>query len=804
MLFTACCASTSAFAQTTRPADPRPAHMLADQMVDEAFSYTRDPSVPAAEAAERAALLLELASRVSPEDPRILRLLAEAAHAAHRSETERSALRALIRNDPGDLVAQVNYLDFVAGATEALDERARIYKAAFDTQALDPQIRSEMAVRLARIATERGDAPAAKELLRQALALNDVNVGALREGVRMAENAPDQRVGALAALLAASPYQPDAWLALARLLESANLHRQAADALIASIEQTQRDGGQPAADLFQEMAVELAIAARRAEAAPVLQQLAQLEDAPLSALVAARLVANEMVEMPASTEPSPPPATAPARSARGAGPAPVRPAAPRMPDYTLILRRRLLDSLKEKNLANLASAAWIELSVMPVTSRDVEGWLNDYAALAPEKGAKDETLARLRGWWLLRQGKAAEAQAALAPLAEADPLAQLGLARSLVDQGKHDEAVRQFQDLWRQQPAGLFALQIAQAARLAGISLPETKLAAQYAASISVIPTGFWTVYRQPRDLELVSPGDLQPRYGIGDPMTLTVQITNVSNRPLPVGADGAIKTTIGVTDVVRDVKAMGMYAVENLQRVYRLPPRGTIRGTIRLDQGRVGNLFASNPIRSFENSFSIITAPRGTTDAPQLGLGGQVITLQPPGVLRLGVVVNAQSVNTDLDAIFRDMNSDDPQKQLVSISVTCALLSQLGPISNDPASKSEVARGLLCRALLPMIKNPSPIVRTWTVRAIPATGLTPDLAAAAHALDNDPDPIVRAAWATNEVVMAGDDAAQRAKTIATIQGQASQEPDALVKAWMRSVVNELTPASRPASQPAP
>jgi tetratricopeptide (TPR) repeat protein len=775
--------------------------MLADQIVDEAFSYTRDPNANPADSAERAALLLELASRVRPDDARILRLLAEAAHAAGRSDAERSALRALIKADPGDLVAQVGYLDFVAGATQAIDERARIYKAAFDSQALDPQIRSEMAVRLARIAGERGDTPAAREFLGQALTLNDVNVGALREWVRMTEKSPDERVRALAALLAANPYQPDAWLTLARLLETAGLHRQAGDALIAFIEQTQKDGGQPNADTFEEMAMELAIASRRAEAYPVLAQLASLEDAPLSVLVAARLVANEIVNIPTPAEPTTTgPATAPAaRTSRTVVPAP-RPRSDK-PDLTLILRKRLLDSLKQKTPAALADAAWIELSVMPTPSLDVESWLNDYAAAAPNKGADDKTLARLRGWWLLRQGKTAEAQAALAPLADSDPLAQLGLARALGDQNKRDEAARQFNDLWSHHPTGMFALQVMQAARAAGVTLAETRVATQYASDLAAIPQAFWTAHRQPRDLELLSPDDLRPRYKIGDPITLNVQITNTSGRALPVGPDGAIKSTVGIIGVVRNAPAIGMYAIENLQRVYRLPPRGTIQATLRLDQGRLGSLFTANPIRTLENTFSLITAPRGTPEQAMFGLGGQVVTIQPPGITRVGVTLNAQSAGSDLDAIFREINGDDPQRQLVAIAITSALLGQLGPVASDPAASSETARQLLSRALLPMIKSPSPIVRAWTLRYLPAKGLSPELAAASHAMDSDPDPIVRASWATNEVIVASDDPAARKTTAAAILNQAGMEPDPVVKAWMRSIVKDLNPP--PGSQPA-
>ncbi|HVX86583.1 MAG TPA: hypothetical protein VH253_17510 [Phycisphaerae bacterium] len=796
------------------------ARMLADQLVDEAFGYTRDPKAPEAQSSLRASLLLEFASRLDPSDARILKLLVEASQVAGRGDVQRSALRALIKADPGDMVAQVEYLDFLAGATQALDERARVYQSALDTQSLDPTVRSEMAVRLARIAEERGDQAGARALLGQAMKLNDVNVRALREWVRMTEKKPDERVEALSALLTADPYEPDGWMALARLLESAGVHGRAADALSTAIEQSQKDGGQPPADLFQELAVELAISARRAEAAPIIDALAKLRDAPLSALVAARLIANEYVAVPGSLTGANPPASAPATQPATAASQPRRaigfidvpPAPARVPgqlDYTMILRRKLLDDMQSKTPEALAQAAWVELSVMPEPSRDVESWLNDYATAVGKDAATDKTLARLRGWLLLRTGKAAAAQAALAPLADADPLAQLGLARALIELHQSAEAARQLQDLWRQYPQGIFALQIAQAARSAQIPLADTVLATRYAGVVGDIPPDFWAAQRQPRDIELLSPADLDPRYNLGQPILLDLTITNVSNHPLPVGPDGAIKTSIGVVGVagigmagMGGGKPLGLYALENLQRVYRLAPRGQIKASIRLDQGRLGTLFTSQPMNSFNLTFSLITAPRGNPEKPEYGLGGQVVTVQPPGVLHVGIPLTPETANAELDTVFRAITNGTPEQQLNAIAVASALLATLPPPGNDPAAKVEVVRKMLCNALLPPLRSPSAVTRAWTLRYLPATGLTSDLASAVQSLNDDPDPIVRAAWATNEVVLGESAPGQREPAIQAIRQQEGMEADPVAKAWMRTILEELVPPSS-ASGPA-
>ncbi len=363
--------------------------MAAHQFVTIAYNRTRNTTISAALAAEEGTVLLRAAQRLEPGNVHTLKLLAEAAGSAGQTDVEREALRALIKNDPGDLVAQVKYIDLMASGTQAIDERARTYQSAFDKGALDPQIRSEMGLRLAKIAEERGDAAGAMGLLTKAIQLNDVNVRALREMVKLSDGSAGERMTAVVALLSANPLEPDAWVEGSRVLAGVNMFSPAADFLTTGLEQVQLTGQQVGADMYLELAIDLAAGGRPAAAYPILNSLSKLPDAPMSALVAATLLSREYT----------PPITGPASQ-------------PASEDLAGRIEKMLVDQTKGKDVSAeaLADAVWVELAVLPAVGGETENWLKRYEEMV---GAEDVGLMRLKGWWLLRAGKAEEARGLL-------------------------------------------------------------------------------------------------------------------------------------------------------------------------------------------------------------------------------------------------------------------------------------------------------------------------------------------------------------------------------------------------------
>ena len=73
---------------------------------------------------QQAEVFLEGAQKIEPTNVHTLKLLVEAAAATGNAGVQREALRNLVRQDPGDLVAQVKYIDFLAASAET-NMRAR-------------------------------------------------------------------------------------------------------------------------------------------------------------------------------------------------------------------------------------------------------------------------------------------------------------------------------------------------------------------------------------------------------------------------------------------------------------------------------------------------------------------------------------------------------------------------------------------------------------------------------------------------------------------------------------------------------
>ena len=54
-------------------------------------------------------------------------------------------------------------------------------------------------------------------------------------------------------------------------------------------------------------------------------------------------------------------------------------------------------------------------------------------------------------------------------------------------------------------------------------------------------------MHREPRELVLISAGIQKSPVSLGEPAILTIRLTNTTNNPLPVGAEGIVKTTLAM-----------------------------------------------------------------------------------------------------------------------------------------------------------------------------------------------------------------------------------------------------------------
>jgi hypothetical protein len=635
----------------------------------------------------------------------------------------------------------------------------------------------------------------------------------------------------LIALLNVNPYEPSAWIEMSNVLGASGVHDRAADCLVVGMEQQALSGMQSPGDLYLQLALEYAAAGRTAEASRVLGGLSRLEDAPLSVLMAAELLSHEYASPlrgprgtsgtePATQEMTPamlraqadkgealPDRAAEAREAAPAASAPAT--APAEPLASRIMKslNKAIDA-QPKEAGPLAEGVWVELSGLAEVTPEAATWLKAYAGMV---SADDATLARLKGWQLLREKKFAEAQAALSKLAAADPLAQLGLARSLIEQNKIPEAAKQLQDLWNSHPTGLLAFQVAQTARMAHIQLTATVMAQQMIEAFRALPRRNMTAHRDPKDQELVMVSLPQRVYARGEPGMLTVRLTNTGEGAAPVGPDGVIKTTLGLHGGTRGMNAqsLGMFEVEGLQRVYRLERNATIEATVRADFGPLGDLLSLQPTQTLTVGMRAVVAPRGDTRGALAGLGGQIVGVAD--FERSGIPLKMDV----LQKLVQDVGSLPLDKQMLRAELISTLYMAIPkdpeapPRNAQETSEREAMaafRGAVVNVLLDCVKSPSPLMRAWMLQNIPPSGVNEGIQSAVDAMGSDPDRLVRMEWGIRQVVLARMSAKapeMRQRAVSQMEKARDAEKDAGVKAWLTMLLEDEKAAESAAAKAA-
>ncbi len=757
-----------AAAQTQSASDAAATH-LAGLLANDARDLLRNPALPPDVAAAQAAILLQFSVKLDGSDLHTQRLLAETARLAGKTDVQRLALRAVIAADPGDLVSQVHYIELLAADSQTMEARAALYQNALAATTIDPQIRSEIAVRLAHLAEDRGDVAQAKDYLIQALKLNDINIGALRDEARFAAEATgpgavDIHMQALSALLVANPYQPDAWLQVGHECQIAGVHDRAAEFMETASEQMQMNGTSPPGEFYLNLAMEQAIAGQRAKAFPLASGLAQLPNAPLEALLLSEVLSQSLPPQPApATTATTTPSTKPAF------------------DRAAEIRKRLAEMAKDTSDASaLANAAGADLTIMAQPGPDTVAWIAAYGALVDPT---DTTLARLNGWLLLRQGNLEEARAALEKIAPTDPLAQVGLARLQIKQNKSDAARDILQKLWNGNPHGLLALQVSVAAAAGNIKLADAPPAKQMRAAIGRLTSGLSGMHTEPHDAELISTYLRKSSVSVGEAVMMQLRMTNATDRALPVGPEGMVKTMIGIAATTRGggVMPLGICSLEDVQRTYRLEPRQMLETTLRVDQGKLADLLQQNPDTSYTVSVTAVTAPRLIgTEQFSAGVGGMVVASDDfqRGRLPLETAADFQKLTGELTTLTGD-------KQLVRIEAAGAVYGK----------RADDVRGGLGAALKGLASSGDSLVKTSLLRAMPPIPAESELGKALDALAGDADPLVRLAWAKREsqLLLAGK---ENPAAKAALEKQASVEKDELVKEWITLTLKAASPAA--------
>jgi hypothetical protein len=758
--------------------------LMADQLLEDARAIARDARMPLSLANGQALLLLKQARQLSPDSAEIAYATAEAARMAKDLVLEEAAVKDLVRLEPGNLVAQVRFLDLLAQRKQTVEQKMLVYQSALDSATLDGQVRSEMAMRLYRLLLQRGQTAEANVLLKNATDLNSTNVQALREvcvQLAHAHGRTTDYMQALVNLLVANPYQPEALLEGGDLLAAHNNHDAACDWMIAGLEQTQRQGVRPGLEVYESIAYELAAADRKVELGPLLQGMLAQEDASLRMLLLAYTL----------------------RAPQGVPPPPDDPLEARI--------RKQLDAAVTANPKSpdvLIDALWFDLFYSPAVPVTVTARMKTLEGMV---SAADTRYQRLRGWQLLRSNQLKAAREILTPVSFKDVDAAFGLVRLAAMEGDKKAAAEGLQDLYSAHPTGLTALHIMAEARKEGVTLAQTALGQSLHDIAARYPQMLLTIHRQPRDIELIQASLSERRYKYGEPIVLDLTITNTSDQPLSVGPDGGIKVGIAVAGTLRGLgqQNIGAFAMDNNPRVFRLERHSSIESHIRIDQGALRQVLQANPTRLLNVSLEVISEPGGTPDRIVIGLGGQSVrtmSFERSGFME--VTPGALSkLMTDLPTLSLDQRMLDE-----------GALAQLLPMIPDDAPKSDGALAVpsteptlaqvkqsIVDRLVASTKSDDMLEVGWLLRMAP-NSVPQDLLEAIDKAKTGKSPLVRMLGYSRDANIATGNLDRQGEILAALRKAHESEADGTAKEWVGALIAQLTlppPATAPATAPA-
>jgi hypothetical protein len=283
------------------------------------------------------------------------------------------------------------------------------------------------------------------------------------------------------------------------------------------------------------------------------------------------------------------------------------------------------------------------------------------------------------------------------------------------------------------------------------------------------------SLHRQPQEAVYLGLNLPKPSVGPGEAITLQVRMTNLLDHAVPVGPDAIAQSTVGLAATLRGSLAsppqQGLYAVEDLQRVYRLESRQIMETSIRIDQGRLADIFAQYPGDTLAAGIIALTAPRplGPTNFT-VGLGGQAWTAGD--VQRAGIPMAS---NDDRLPLAEALGTLTGMPQLVRIQAAAAYVA-----------KTDALAPQLLAALLPLAQSKDPLVKATLLRALPSP--TPaTLEQALAPLATDADPLVRLLWARHQAQL------PNAPT-SILENFAKIEKDPMVKDWVEAQLPLLKP----------
>ena len=307
-------------------------------------------------------------------------------------------------------------------------------------------------------------------------------------------------------------------------------------------------------------------------------------------------------------------------------------------------------------------------------------WFDKANRLSP---VSDDARRRFDGWMAARKGDAAAARELLAPLADDDLLARLGLAVLDEEAGDRQTAARAYLEVARAMPAsavGLWAR--SRLERILGKRVDIIAGAAEIEAA-AALPADFVSLLRDGKGQLLLRLRPQRLDASPWDPFIFTVELTNRSAWPLAVTTEGPLSDTMTITSTVNIPgrrPSLPPFAIVGFEGLFAIPPGGSLTVPIDLSLTDASVALREDPIAgAFMSAHAIIN---WTTTTMGLEPGALGVEVESDVVHIEGRRVTAEWVAETVARLADATRAPDPE--LVAL-LSYALVRAKDPLSTLP-----------------------------------------------------------------------------------------------------------------------
>ena len=599
----------------------------------------------------QAAALLQAASRIAPKDPRFPRLLIEARLKVADREGAVAALSAYRKLDPADRIAQMQLIDLYAEQMQTADARLEYLRDVLSRESIPAEVRSHVAALCVPLLLERSQGEA-EAMVEESLKLSPVNPEALRLKYDLLPDdaPPAARAAALMAMLRSNPAQPDVVTELAGVLAAGGLGKESLEWYSVALRLYPRsampfppgfvaDAGTQMLTSGQAPALDALLAAylqaRPGDADAWFVRLAKEKSAATQKLdrkvideawnaLGANL--SEVCKAVAGGEAAAANSGQPAPAAPGAPPPTTRPAPATAADAMQAAKRIKAgeaQDLQPALIAALSDLAWLELYF----GEDADAASNWVAALREVLPPDSVMLNRLDGWLDLVAGRAEQAKAKLAPIAQRDALAAIGMVRLAAKdaggQAEADEAAKKLLSSYR---TGLVGAMVWSALHDPRRKLADHPGAADLLAEVEKFPRDWMQILERPDAYYDLQADVMKVAHKYREPMFGRITLRNKTQYDLTIGPAGVIRPDLWI-----DAKISGLanrnfpgVAYERIARHVVLPAGQQLIQYVRVDQGALADSLDQNPSASAQINANLLVNPSPTPSGVGPGPAGQ------------------------------------------------------------------------------------------------------------------------------------------------------------------------------------